>query len=251
MDARRVVQRIRRLAEETEDVLPLYFVGHGTVLPKGQLCLTLSDTDAADPDLTGIEYDRIRDILIRSPAQVKITILDCCHSGRAIEALAPAAGIADATDTEGTYTLTASDHLAHVPPPDRQARECTSFTGELIKVIREGMPGDAPALTLNEIYRHLKLRLVRGGFPAPNQRGTDTVGHFAFSLNAGRYAGTVRREPRCTLDIAFCVDTGSEMASALSKVREAMLAICRRVAAESGRNGLPVIRQRIRLISFR
>jgi hypothetical protein len=57
------------------------------------------------------------------------------------------------------------------------------------------MPGDAPALTLNEIYRHLKLRLVRGGFPAPNQRGTDTVGHFAFSLNAGRYAGTVRREP--------------------------------------------------------
>ena len=187
-DARRVLQQLRRLAEQTEDVLLVYFVGHGTLLPSGQLCLTLADTDASDPDLTGIEYSRIRDILLRSPARVKVTILDCCHSGRviALEALSAAADIADATDTEGVYTLTASDHFAHVPPPDRQADECTSFTGELIKLIQDGIPGQPGELTLHAIYRALKLRLIRAGLPSPNQRGTDTADQFKFSRNAAQ-----------------------------------------------------------------
>src|SRR5579859_5612375 len=63
-DARRVVQALRQLARGTKGVLLIYFVGHGVMLPSGRLCLTLSDTVAEDPDITGLEYDRVREALI-------------------------------------------------------------------------------------------------------------------------------------------------------------------------------------------
>src|SRR5262245_17684405 len=83
---------LRRLARETTDVLLFYYVGHGTILRRGQLCLTLSDTSFDDPDITGLEYQRIRDALADSPARTTIVILDCCYSGRAIEALSATIG---------------------------------------------------------------------------------------------------------------------------------------------------------------
>ncbi|MFC5183428.1 caspase family protein [Actinomadura harenae] len=142
-DWRRLVQRMRVLARGTEDVLLLYFVGHGVMLPHGELSLALADTEAGDPDLTGLEYRRVRDLLRDSPAATKIVILDCCYSGRAIEALSPPDAVADTTDVRGVYTLTASDHTAHVVPAAEQAGVPTSFTGRLLALVRDGVP-DGP-----------------------------------------------------------------------------------------------------------
>jgi uncharacterized membrane protein HdeD (DUF308 family) len=183
VDVRRLVQTLRRLAATTDDVLLVYFVGHGTILRRGQLCLVLSDTDAQDPDVTGLEFERIREALLDSPARTKIVILDCCYSGRAIEALGGAA-VADSTDTRGVYTLSASDHTAHVPAPDRQAGAHTSFTGELLDLLRTGIPNGPEKLTLSLIYLHLRRRLETRQLPAPNQRGTDTVSQYPFTRNA-------------------------------------------------------------------
>lgn len=183
-DSRRLVQRLRRLAKETHDVLVLYFAGHGVLTPGGELCLILTDTDASDPDVTGVEYARVREALVESPARMKVAILDCCFSGRAIESLSGVSGVADSTDTRGVYTLTASDHAAHVPPIERQTTAYTSFTGELLDLIRTGIPGEPDTLTLNVIYHQLRHRLRTRGLPAPNQRGTDTADRFTFTLNA-------------------------------------------------------------------
>src|SRR5215469_11115501 len=138
-DMPRVVKTLRRLARETEEVLLVYFVGHGVILPRGRLCLVLADTDADDPDITGLAYEWIRESFLDSPARLKIAILDCCYSGRAIEALS--AEIADQTDARGVYTLTASDHAAHVLPLSEQAAARTSFTGELLDLVRTGSLG--------------------------------------------------------------------------------------------------------------
>ncbi|MCK2214335.1 caspase family protein [Actinomadura sp. ATCC 31491] len=184
-DSRAVATRIRRLAQGVSDVLLLYYVGHGTLTPSGELCLSLTDTDAEAPDLTGLEYGRIRSAFRDSPARVKAVILDCCYSGRAIETLADqAALVADQTDIRGVYTLTASDLAAHVPPPEKQADACTSFTGELVELIRIGIPGEGDQLSLGNIYLELRRRLRIRGLPAPNQRGTDTAHSFAFTKNA-------------------------------------------------------------------
>jgi len=182
-DVRRVVVTLRQLARGTMDLLLIYFVGHGVLLPRGRLCLSLSDTILEEPDITGLEYDWIRGALIDSPASVKIVILDCCYSGRAIQALSTAAGIADCTDTAGTYTLTASDFAAHVVASEQQASSPTSFTGELLDLIHNGIPGGPERLTLGFIYPRLRDRLRSHNLPAPNQRGTDTATQFPFARN--------------------------------------------------------------------
>jgi hypothetical protein len=180
---------IRRLAQNTTDVLLLYYVGHGTLTATGELCLILSDTDTEAADLTSLEYSRIRAAFRDSPARVKAAILDCCYAGRAIETLSDeAALLADHTDVRGVYTLTASDLAAHVPPPDEQATACTSFTGQLLDILRTGIPGQDDPLTLGILYLHLRRRLRDLGLPDPNQRGTDTAHNFAFSRNVA--AGT-------------------------------------------------------------
>ncbi len=46
----------------------MHLVGHGTISSDGKLCLALSGTDAAHPDITGIECDRVRRALLYSPA---------------------------------------------------------------------------------------------------------------------------------------------------------------------------------------
>src|SRR2546430_2563950 len=139
VDAPRTLQALRRLTRDTDDILLVYFVGHGVLQRRAQLSLALADTDSEDSDLTGLEYRRIREILLDTPARVKIVILDCCYSGRAIEALSGA--VADSTDVQGVYTLTASDNAAHVVPPDQQKTSNTSFTGELVNLIRGGIRG--------------------------------------------------------------------------------------------------------------
>ena len=74
-DAPRLVQTLRRLARDADGVLLLYFVGHGVILRQGRLCLVLADTDAEDPDITGLEYQRVREALLDSPARLKVVII--------------------------------------------------------------------------------------------------------------------------------------------------------------------------------
>jgi hypothetical protein len=194
-DVRRVVRQLRRSAQQTTDVFLLYYVGHGTVTPAGELCLTLVDTDPTDPDVTGIEYRRIRGALLDSPARMKVVVLDCCYSGRAIEALAdPINVVADSTDTRGVFTVTASDQTAHVVPFHQQASACTTFTGELVNLIRGGIPAAPEMLTLGTIYLHLRQRLLSRGLPPPNQRGTDTADLFAFSRNPAVRGKAISRQ---------------------------------------------------------
>ncbi|MEW1611495.1 MULTISPECIES: caspase family protein [unclassified Streptomyces] len=184
--------QLHRLAEETTGTLLIYFVGHGVVTKTGALCLTTGHTQLRYPDLTGLEYNKIRSALLDSPAQVKLVILDCCYSGRVIHGLAGAdeSHLADAADIRGVYTLTAADQAAHVPPPEEQKTACTSFTGALRDIVRNGIPGAPPMLALSDIYPNLKHTLKACGLPEPNQRGTDTVESYPFSRNVAYTGGT-------------------------------------------------------------
>lgn len=183
VDVRLILPDLRRLAMETEDTLLFYFAGHGTISTRGDLCLILSDTRAEHEDISGLDFNCIREVFRNSGASTKIAILDCCYSGRVIEALA-AAPVADATDIRGAYIMTASDGPAHVVPFAEQKNTYTSFTAEFLQLIRRGIAGASSRLTLAEIYLHLRQSLRSVGLPAPNQRGTDTADRFVFTHNA-------------------------------------------------------------------
>lgn len=179
---------VHRLAEETTGTLLIYFVGHGLVSKSGALCLAAGNTQLRYPDLTGLEYDKVRSALLDSPAQVKLVILDCCYSGRIIQGLAASgeSQLVDSTDIHGVYTLTAADQVAHVASRDETAG--TSFTQVLCDIVRIGIPGAPPALALTDIYPRLKSTLKARGLPEPNHRVTDTVASYPFSRNVA-YAG--------------------------------------------------------------
>jgi hypothetical protein len=117
-----------------------------------------------------------------------VTILDCCYSGRAIQALSDSDGIADIVHVDGVYTLAASDQVAHVPPLDQQAGVCTSFTGELLDLLRTGLQDGPAQLQLDQLYPQLRGRLAARGLPIPNVRGTGTAGQLPFCRNVA-YAG--------------------------------------------------------------
>ncbi|MEU4417827.1 caspase, EACC1-associated type [Nocardia salmonicida] len=185
-DAVELALTLRRLAEETTGTLLLYFVGHGVLTDKGELCLATGNTRFRDPDLTGLEFAKVRGILLNSPARVKLVILDCCYSGRVIHGLSPVGDsqLASATDVRGVYTLTAADLTAHVPALAEQKLACTSFTGALRDVVRQGVLGGPPTLALSHLYHELRRLLKQRDLPEPNQRGTDTADLYTFAQNA-------------------------------------------------------------------
>lgn len=178
-DNRQLIIKLRRWARETTGVFLLYYVGHGTPGENGP-CLSLSDTQLEHPDATGVEYRHVRKALLESPARVKIVILDCCYAGRAVPPVQ--SGQSLFTDISGTFVLAAADHAARVP--DNQELACTSFTGELLDLIRKGITDGPEELTLEDIYRHLRARLGEVDLPEPNCGGTDTAGAFRFARNA-------------------------------------------------------------------
>jgi len=194
-DVTGLVRQMRRLAEQTHDVLLVYFVGHGTMNDRAEVCLALSDTDLADPDITGLAYSHVRDALQRSPARVKIVILDCCYAGRAIATQALSAGLADSTAVEGAYVMTASDHAAHVPALAEQQDACTSFTRGFLAIVGRGIDDGPPELTLGLIYNALRAWLRQRGLPAPNQRNTDIAAQYPFAANVAYQPHAVPDDP--------------------------------------------------------
>lgn len=134
-------------------------------------------------------WDDVAGALRTSPARTRIAILDCCFAGQAIEALATTrtdTTVADIAHVEGVYTLTATtrNHTAHVPPLEQQAHARTSFTGQLVDLITEGIPHGPETLTLGAIYPVLRHRLATKALPLPNQRGTDLADRFVLTRNA-------------------------------------------------------------------
>src|SRR5215468_11807817 len=193
---------IADLAEGTTGVMLLYYVGHGVLSARGELCLTVTSTRPDRPKISGLPWDTVADVLRSCPAHTRLAILDCCFAGQAIEALTGDGdpGLADIAHVEGVYTLTATtrNRAAHAPPPGQQDTACTSFTGELRDLIQGGIPGKAPQLTFGDIYPVLRQRLQAKGLPVPSQRGTSAVDAFHFSANAAvpmERAGIVAAEP--------------------------------------------------------
>ena len=184
---------IADLAESTTGVLLLYYVGHGVLSARGELCLTVTSTRPDRPKIGGLPWDTLADVLRSCPASTRLAILDCCFAGQAVEALTGGTepGLAGVVHVEGVYTLTATtrNHAAHVPPPGQQDTACTSFTSELRDVIQSGIPGKAPRLTFGDIYPVLRQRLRAKGLPAPSQHGLDTANQFPFTANAAAPPG--------------------------------------------------------------
>ncbi|ALG12063.1 caspase family protein [Kibdelosporangium phytohabitans] len=159
-------------ADQAEDLLLCYYSGHGKVDDRGELYLTLADTNVRHLAFSALPFGAIRDAMRTSKARNRVVILDTCYSGRATAATLSAGDdeVLAQLEVAGGYTLTSSP--ATSPSLVRPGERHTAFTGRLLALLREGSRHAGEVLTLRDIYRHLRARLAADGLPAPQQCGT-------------------------------------------------------------------------------
>jgi hypothetical protein len=180
-----VLDAVHTAATQADDALLVYFAGHGLLSADADLRLALPHTDG-ERLYRGVAYDDVRDLIVQTGrALARVVILDCCYSGSALTGyMGAASGIANRTMAEGTYVMTSSAETkpAMAPPGEKY----TAFTGELLSVIEEGVPGGPDPLRMDVLFTEVRDRLAaRTGIPAPQQRARN-AGH-AIALVRNRW----------------------------------------------------------------
>lgn len=177
-----VYRALRRAAAEAEDMLLVYFAGHGCISPRNELYLGLHGTELDELAFSALPYEQLRYALNGSPAAVRAVILDCCFSGNAIPTMAGNGPTGSGElAIEGTYVLTATPSNTAALAPAGEPH--TAFTGELIRLLNTGVPNGSKLLTFAETYRQLLQAAKIRGIPQPRQLGIDTADQLALSQN--------------------------------------------------------------------
>ncbi|MEU5598837.1 caspase family protein [Streptomyces sp. NPDC020298] len=172
-DHRSVGMALAQAAREAEDLLLVYYTGHGLLDEDGLLHFALSSTDPGHVGFTGVPADLVKRYLGRARARLRILVLDCCFSGRAVAAMTESGSLLSAQlDVSGTYTLTSTTATApsHAPPGQRH----TAFTAALLDALSQPEP-----LTLDGIHQHIDTLLQGAGLPRPQRRSVNTAGGIA------------------------------------------------------------------------
>ncbi|RKN32348.1 caspase family protein [Micromonospora musae] len=175
---------LKEAAEAATDVLLVYYAGHGLVDDLGRLYLALAGTDPGRPGYSAVPVELIKRDLAVSSAATRLLILDCCFSGRAIEAMsAPDGLVAGQLAIAGSYTLTST--TANTPAYAPAGETHTAFTGALLRALERPEP-----LALDQIYDQVDHELAERGLPRPQRRAGNAAGNLALARG-----GTRRPEP--------------------------------------------------------
>ncbi|WP_228814589.1 caspase, EACC1-associated type [Nocardia flavorosea] len=184
-----VGKTVAAAARDAEDVLVVYYTGHGVVDRRGRLYLALPDTDHEQPEWSSVAFTALRDELMDSPARARILILDCCFSGRAFEAMSsPEAVIGGQIDIRGTYTITSSarDETSLAPEGHRY----TAFTGALLSAAAD------TGLTLDQLYQRVDRMLHQNSQPRPQRRSVNIAGELRLFTAPGPQSNITADVPK-------------------------------------------------------
>jgi uncharacterized caspase-like protein len=154
-----------------EDLLVLYFSGHGVLDDQGRLYLAVRDTDSKLLRGTAISASYITDEMNNSFSQRQVLILDCCHSGAFARGTkgTPGTSVGTASAFEGTgygrVVLTASDATQYAWEGEQVVGEAENslFTHYMLQGITKGeadLNGDGQ-ITIDELYDYVYERVVR------------------------------------------------------------------------------------------
>jgi outer membrane protein assembly factor BamD (BamD/ComL family) len=157
--------------KQREDLLVLYFSGHGILDDAGRLYLAVKDTERNLLRGTAIPAAFITDEMNNSRSRRQILILDCCHSGAFARGMkgGPGTTIGTGTVFEGTgfgrVVLTATDAIQYAWEGDQVIGDAENsvFTHYLIKGLQTGeadVNGDGE-ITVDELYDYMYAEIVK------------------------------------------------------------------------------------------
>ena len=156
--------------KKPDDLLVLYFSGHGVRDELGSLHLAVRNTIRSRLRSTAIRSDFIREAMDQSRSKRQVLILDCCNSGAFSQGTKAATGVSIGTASAfevgyGRIILTASDSTQFAWEGDKVIGETDNslFTHYLV----EGLEGEADldgdgSITVDELYDYAyeKIRLA-------------------------------------------------------------------------------------------
>ena len=208
-DIRLIGRQLRLAARKAEDLLLVYYAGHGLMSSRRHdVYLALPDSEWLEPEFNSLEFDKLRSAVLDSPATTKAIILDCCFSGRVLTDTMtdPVSEAMGQVEVEGTYVLASA-------PRDKVSliiagEDHTAFTGRLLKLLHDGIPDGPEFLTIDDLYRQLVATMRAEGLPRPQKRGTDSAGLLALARNhsyepAHQPTPRPRPKPQITIDDAM------------------------------------------------
>lgn len=144
-----------------DDLLVLYFSGHGVRDEYGSLYLAVKNTNRSRLRSTAIKSDYVRESMDQSRSKRQVLILDCCNSGAFQQGTKAATGASIGTSSAfegngyGRVVLTASDSTQFAWEGDKAIGETENslFTHFLIR----GLEGEADRnrdgnITVDELY---------------------------------------------------------------------------------------------------
>lgn len=173
---------LQEASSEARDTLLVYYAGHGVLDDELRFYVSLENSKADEP-WSCVSYEWIGRSLAHSPAPRRIAILDSCFSGRVHRGTMSAASgaVRAQTAARGAVVLTSArdDRVALAPPGEKY----TAFTGELLTVLREGIPEGPPVISVDRAYEHVKNALAARGRPRPDRTGSDTAGRLILARN--------------------------------------------------------------------
>ena len=156
------------LQKKSDDLLLLYFSGHGVLDPQGRLFLAVKDSQRNLLNATAIPANFITDDMDSCRSKRQILILDCCHSGAfAKGAKGDAPAVTQSTfegNGYGRVVLTASDSTQYALEGDQVIEQASFslFTHYLLEGLISGEAdiGQDGLITLDEWYDYAYDRVV-------------------------------------------------------------------------------------------
>jgi Caspase domain/TIR domain len=155
---------------QRDDLLLLYFSGHGVKDEQGHLYLALRDTESGLLAGSAIETAFISGRMDRSFSKRQVLVLDCCHSGAfahgAKAAQGASVGTAEAFEGtgQGRVVLTATDSTQYAWEGDQIIGDAPNslFTHFLIEGLKTGAADkDADGVvTVDELYDYVREQVV-------------------------------------------------------------------------------------------
>ena len=174
LPSHQILRQLQRQVKQAQqdDLLLLYYSGHGKPNPAGMLHLATSDTVISELETSAIPINRVYDILSTGKCRKIVIILDCCYSGAAGYGHKGDlnAQLQQLNNSRGTYLVTASTgmQVAH----ESAADGLSLFTKHLIAGLETGDAdkGGDGLVDMDELYDYVYSKVKAEN---PNQEPTE------------------------------------------------------------------------------
>ncbi|MGW6014818.1 caspase, EACC1-associated type [Streptomyces sp. NPDC055210] len=184
-DPARIARVLTAAAEECDDTLLVHYVGHGLIGPDSGLYLATGatrDLFHGAAAYQALPFTVVQEILASSRARCTVAVLDCCFAGRAPGWSGKAGpGVFEVPGVQGGYLLASAARIEVALAP--AGSRYSAFTGELLRLIEEGVPTGPPELTFDDVFRHLERVLPGRSIPVPHRWASGRAGELVLLQN--------------------------------------------------------------------